>query len=1094
MPENRHIFNKDNLFAFSFLAVFTLFSFFESFLQTQLRDIYFFKISYGIAFSLTMLYGLRISIAVFPLYFASFFYFFPLEYALRESVIYTISLLIGVSFFKQSEQRENIFFKSKRALRFVFAAVFASLGVLFGDILSEIFYTSSFSFESGLYQKFFSTLLGIFAGGFLPLSLYFYFSKEKIRFDFKIVLSLFFTLSLALLLYNKEYYPISHDKGLEYLFLIPLIFAVVWFKPIVFSLTVFLNAFLMGGGVVYNQDFNHFTDIVLVNTIFDAIFLVAITFGKREKKRAKGFIDLNNFQKVIDFVPLPIFFKDQRRNYIGTNKTFDIFVGENRRKTLNELIRLCQQNSLHKKFETKIIADNAKERDIVVHISFIYDDEGNQCGKMGIIFDISEQVKAKKTLEKWKDRYKIALDGANDGLWDWDFEKDEVTYSNRWKEIMGYGSKEVAKNIYTWLNLIVEEDKKKVLSELDRHLNGESDSFKVQHRIKMPDGSEKWVEVKAKAFFDSNGKVRRMAGFTTDITELKKIEIKLKESEALFRIFMDTVPGNVFIKDEKGRFVFVNEYMYKFFGFKDLLNKTISSVIQKDLAQKIEMEEKLVLVGQDLRVKEEKYFDANKKAYIFKTYRFPIIQDNKKFIGGISLDITKQKDFETKLNFLAHYDTLTSLPNRILFQDRLKHAIAYSKRYGKKIALMFLDLDNFKTVNDTLGHDYGDLLLVEISKRLKNSLREQDTVSRLGGDEFTIILEGIRDDVYTSVVAQKIIDVISQPLKLKDKTVYVGVSIGISIYPDDGRNMEELIKNADMAMYKAKESGKNNFQYFTEDMNQEYYRKLEITNGLRDAIKNNELYLLYQPKVDVKNRKIAGVEALVRWRHKELGNIPPQQFIDIAENSKLILELGEWILKKACLQARKWHVKGFRDIKIAVNFSINQLSQYGIVDTVENILQETKLDPSMLEIEIVENVLMKNVKKVEKTLKSLRRLGVTIAIDDFGTGYSSLSYLKRLPIHTLKIDRSFVKDVQIDSDDTQIVSAIIMMGKKLGLEIVAEGVETKEQLEFLKSQGCHLMQGYYFSEPVKEIEIEEMLDRYNTTFALDNNKIKRIVI
>ncbi len=1093
MPHNRHIEKKDIFIAGVFLTLYTLAALGESFLQVRMGDISLIKISYGIAFGLILIYGLRVAVAAFFLSFSAMFLFIPLEEALRESVIYTVALLLGALFFKQNEQYPDFFSKYKKALKFVLAAVFTVSAVQVGEIFVNLLYTSKFALDNEWYFRFLSDFLGILIGSTLVISFYFYFRREKIRFDLKIVLSLFFTVSLAFLIYNQDFYPVAKDRGLEYFFLIPLIFTVVWFKPIVFSLTIFLNSLFMVAGAIYNGDFNHLTEVEVINAVFDVIFLIAMSFGRREKKEFKEFIDLKSFQKVIDFVPLPIFFKDEKRNYIGSNKAFDVFMGDNRRKSLNELIRYAQ-NSFKKEFEISIVADNSKEKQVVVHISDLFNDNGQVCGKMGIIFDISEQVKAKKALEKWKDRYKIALDGANDGLWDWDLEKDEVIFSNRWKEIMGYGNKDVAKNIYTWLNLVVEEDKKKVLAELDRHLNGESENFKVQHRVKTPDGKEKWVEVKAKAFFDSEGKARRMAGFTTDITELKKTEIKLKESEALFRLFMDNIPGSVFIKDENGRFVFVNEYMYKFFGYKDLLNKTFAAVLPKKAAKEIELKEKLVLIEQESKVFEEKYVDSTKKPYIFKTYRFPIIQNNKRLIGGISLDITKQKDFESKLNFLAHYDTLTSLPNRILFQDRLRHAIAYSKRYGKKIALMFLDLDNFKTVNDTLGHDYGDMLLIEISKRLKSALREQDTVSRLGGDEFTIILEGIRDDSYTSIVAQKLIDIISQPLKLKDKTVYVGVSIGISIYPDDGKNMEELIKNADMAMYKAKESGKNNFQYFTEDMNQEYYRKLEITNGLRDAIKNDELYLLYQPKVDIKNHSIAGVEALVRWRHKELGNIPTEQFIEIAENSKLILELGEWILRKACVQARKWHIKGFRDIKIAVNFSINQLSHYGIVDTVKSVIEETKIDPTRLEIEIVENVLMKNVHKVEKTLNSLRKLGITIAIDDFGTGYSSLSYLKRLPIHTLKIDKSFVKDLEVDSDDTQIVSAIIMMGKKLGLEIVAEGVETKEQLEFLKSQECYLMQGYYFSEPVREGEIEEMLDRYNATFALDNNKIKRIVI
>ena len=1094
MFQNRHtVYKKETIISLLLLLLYTILSILSSFLKyNHILDFIPVNFSAGVGVALLMLYGIRMIVPISVLTFLSYFAFTSLNESLDNALVYTIAFLAGSVIYKQYEQYPNIFTRTHKSVTFIISVTITALMVQVGNVALSLLYSSKFYFDNSNYLNFLSDMVGMMLGASMVLSMVFHFSKEKIRFDLKIISPLVFSLVLGIFFYLPDFSLYLKTYHLEYLFLIPPLFLILRFKPIVLTSVLFINTVVTTSWAVKEGNPDILMQIELFNTLFCAVFLIALSIAPRKKKESKEFIDIKKLQDMIDIIPSPIFFKDEKRNYIGSNKAFDLFTGHNRRKSLTQLIKYSQ-NSIQKEYEISIVADNDKEKYIIVYISELYNENGKKIGVLGIVFDISEQIEAKKTLQIWKDRYKMALDGANDGLWDWDLEKDEVTYSARWKKIMEYGDREIPKSIYSWLNLIVEEDKTRVVSELDRHLNGESENFQVQHRIRTTEGNYKWVEVKAKAFFNTKAKAFRMAGFTTDITELKQTEIQLKESEALFRLFMDNLPGSAFIKDESGKFVFVNEHMYKFFGYRDLIGKSLGDFLSKKLAKEKELKEKMILTQQESSTDEEKFIDQSKKIYVFKTYRFPIIQNNRKLLGGISLDITKQKDFETKLNFLAHYDTLTSLPNRILFQDRLKHAISTSKRYRKKIALMFLDLDNFKTVNDTLGHDYGDMLLIEISKRLKNSLREQDTVSRLGGDEFTVILEDIKDDTYTSVVAQKIIDTVSNPVKLKDKTVYVGASIGISIYPDDGDSMEELIKNADMAMYQAKESGRNNYKYYTEDMNIESYRKLVITNDLRNAIKNNELYVLYQPKVDIKNHKISGVEALIRWTHKELGNIPTPQFIEIAEESQVILELGEWVLREACIQARKWHTKGFRDLKIAVNFSIKQLSQYSIVDTVKKILLETKIDPSMLEIEIVENVLMENVQKVERTLKSLRKFGITVAIDDFGTGYSSLSYLKKLPIHTLKIDKSFVQDVPRKKDDMQIVSTIISMGRQLGLEVIAEGVETKEQVEFLKSQKCFLMQGYYFSEPVAAKEFEEILEKYNTTFAITDNEIKRVV-
>ncbi len=1094
MLTNRHIFLPAVL-----LFLYGGFYFFCEYLEyNHILNFCSLNLFLGFGIALLLLYGIRLIIPVAVLTFAlSFFLSSDLNISLEKTLIYSLALLIGGVYFKQYEKYPNIFLKLRKAIRFLISAFLIASLIQFAKAAFSLLYTSRFSLGKEGFIELLGDFLGVVTAASFVLALYFYFRKEKIRFDAKIVAALIFSLSIAVLFLLEEFFQIYKEYHFEYLFLISPVLLAVRFKPVVLSFFLIFNAVVTIFIASETKDVDYLLWVEIFNAVFSSLFLLILTYSARDKKEPKEYIDLKKFQTYIDFIPFPIFFKDDTRNYIGTNKAFDIFMGHNKRKSLNELIKISK-GSVKKSFDTDVLADNDKEKKVIVSLSSIYSESGNKVGFLGVLFDISEQLREKKILEKWKDRYKIALEGANDGLWDWDILKDEVFYSNRWKEIMGYKSGKDIENrsIYAWLNLIVEEDKNRVMSELERHLERESEKFQLQHRIKTDTGDIRWIEVKGKAYFDEEkGKAVRMAGFITDITELKNTEIKLQESEALFRLFMDNLPGGAFIKDEEGRFVFANEYMYKFFGYKDLQGKKLSDFLPENIAKEKELKEKIVILQQESSSDEEGYIDSFRKRYVFKTYRFPIIKGSKRMVGGISLDITKQKEFERKLNFLAHYDILTALPNRILFQDRLKHAIVKAKRYKTKVALMFLDLDNFKTVNDTLGHDYGDMLLIEISKRLKSILREQDTVSRLGGDEFTVILEDLKDDTYSSVVAQKIIESISKPLHLKDKTVYVGVSIGISVYPEDGENMEDLIKNADMAMYQAKESGKNNFKYFTEDMNKESYKKLVITNDLRDAIKKGELYLLYQPKIDLKNHKIDGAEALVRWTHKEFGNIPAPQFIEIAEESKLILDLGEWVLREACFEAKKWSKKGFRDVKIAVNFSIKQLSQFSIVETIKKILLETKIDPSLLEIEIVENVLMENVQKVERSLNALRKFGITVAIDDFGTGYSSLSYLKKLPIHTLKIDKSFVQDVPHKKDDAQIVSTIISMGQKLGLEVVAEGVETKEQVEFLKSQNCHLMQGYYFSEPVSAKEFEEILERYNATFSITtNNEIKRVLL
>ncbi|MBI1824195.1 MAG: EAL domain-containing protein [Nitrospirae bacterium] len=435
----------------------------------------------------------------------------------------------------------------------------------------------------------------------------------------------------------------------------------------------------------------------------------------------------------------------------------------------------------------------------------------------------------------------------------------------------------------------------------------------------------------------------------------------------------------------------------------------------------------------------------------------------------------KRKVAEERLNDLANYDSLTHLPNRSLFIDRLIQVIAQAKRNQKRLAILFLDLDGFKLINDTQGHHVGDFLLLEISKILKSG-RETDTVARFGGDEFTVELTNISNVRDAAVVSEKLLNAVSRhPFKVANHEIFVTASIGIALYPDDGEDYETLLKNADTAMDRARERGRNTFQFYSADMNRMALARFKLETGLRRALEREEFVLHYQPIVDLHTGKMIGAEALLRWKPKDSALVSPAEFIPVAEETGLILPIGEWALRTACVQNQDWQREGLPPIKIAVNLSVHQFREHHFLEVIQRILKETGLSPNFLELEITESHLMQNIDRTTETLTQLAQMGIQISIDDFGTGYSSLSYLRHLSIDTLKIDRSFVKDITENPDDQAIVSAIIAMAHRLKLKVVAEGVETENQLAFLRDQKCDSMQGYLFCRPVPADEFKELL-------------------
>ncbi len=573
-----------------------------------------------------------------------------------------------------------------------------------------------------------------------------------------------------------------------------------------------------------------------------------------------------------------------------------------------------------------------------------------------------------------------------------------------------------------------------------------------------------------------------------DISERKQAEQALRRAEEKYRaIFEDAVIG-IFQASADGHLLNVNRAFAGIHGY-DSPEQMLAELSNLNAPAQLFVEPKRidelrhVLAGKELvRDFELQVYrrDRSERVVLVNVRAVHDASGNMMFYEGTVEDITARKVAEDRVQFLAYYDALTGLPNRTLLQDRLATALAGARRRKDKVALLFLDLDRFKLINDSLGHSFGDLLLQEVAQRLKKWAREQDTVARLGGDEFLIVLNGVKNIADAAVAADRMTKSMTSGFVVQGRPLNITCSLGISVFPEHGMNSETLIKNADAAMYFAKENGRNNFRFFTKDLSAQAVERLTLENSLRPALEKNEFFLMYQPQVDIGTGRIIGLEALLRWQHPNLGLVPPDTFIQIAENIGLIVPIGEWVLRTACSQARKWQEEGLPAVMVAVNISAIQFRQKGFCKLIRKVLDETGLPAKYLELELTESLLLDNADLMLSVVEELKAMGVTLAIDDFGTGYSSLSYLKHFPVSKLKIDRSFVRDVAVNPDDAAITTAIISMAKSLNLKVIAEGVEDEAQMSFLRAQRCDEIQGYYFSKPLAVDKVAEKL-RGNTS-------------
>ena len=760
------------------------------------------------------------------------------------------------------------------------------------------------------------------------------------------------------------------------------------------------------------------------------------------------------------------------------HKVWDLFLPEEDVEAVKTIFNKLAFDAIPNKYENHWLTRDGQRRLISWHNSIVKNEAGEVEYIIASGIDITKQRATELALQQHKASLTRAQQIAKIGNWDWDIVSGELSWSDEIFRIFGIAPQAFPATYDAFLSYIHPDDRQRVIDAVNASITNHA-PYSIDHRVLHPNGIIRQVHEEGMVYYDANGKANHMVGTVQDITRQKAAEDeKLKLSKAL-----EQTADSVVITDLDGVIEFVNPAFSETTGYsKDEAIGNTPRLVKsnKHEASVYEQMWQALLAGNIYRnVIINRKKDGN--TYFEEKTITPLKNDNGEITHFISTgkDITSRMQTQEHLYHLAHHDALTNLPNRTLFMDRLTHALTRSTRENKQLSVLFLDLDQFKKINDTLGHNTGDKLLTLMAQRLEKSVRSEDTIARLGGDEFAILLEQTDASHACRHVADKIISSMTSPFKIDERELFCTTSIGISSYPEDGKDSETLLKNADAAMYKAKDSGRNNYRFYSSEMNSRAFERLNLETGLRYALERNEFILYYQPLVDA-NNNIKLFEALLRWNHPQLGLIYPDAFIPLLEETGMIVAVGDWVLQTACLQASSWHTSGHNQLRIAVNMSSRQFAEHDLCDKVWKALQQAKLSPSQLEIEITENTLMDSGQQTIDSLWRLNKMGVGLALDDFGTGYSSLSYLKKYPIDTIKIDRSFLNDTANKENDIILIRAITNLAKNLNLQCVAEGVENESQLDIIKSCGCDLIQGFLFSKPIPQHQATEMLQAIKT--------------
>jgi diguanylate cyclase (GGDEF)-like protein/PAS domain S-box-containing protein len=556
-------------------------------------------------------------------------------------------------------------------------------------------------------------------------------------------------------------------------------------------------------------------------------------------------------------------------------------------------------------------------------------------------------------------------------------------------------------------------------------------------------------------------------------------EANLRASDTLLNSIVNTAADGIIVIDESGMLEFVNAAVERMFGWKalELIGRNFDSLLMQRTQGTAVRNHGVLTAGVGREVRAQR---KDGSVFPMELTVGEMRIDGRVKNACILRDVTDRKTAEERIHQLAHYDKLTGLPNRALFSQLLEQALSEAKYAKKSVAVLFIDLDRFKLINDSLSHDSGDAVLKQVARRLTDAQFKRNTIARFGGDEFVVLLRDCQIPTDAADAAQRLLSTIAQPMQLEGQEYHLTASIGISAFPNDGENAQTILKNADVAMYRAKEHGKNNYQFYSAQMNLHSFERLVLERFLRHALDQDEFRVFYQPKIDLDSGRVTGMEALLRWFHPAMGMISPVKFIPLAEETGLIVPIGAWVLKAACQQNKIWADQGLPPLRVAVNLSARQFAQDDLHATIIKVLEETGLPPELLELEITESVTMDNPEHAAALLRKLKALGIKLAIDDFGTGYSSLSYLKRFPIDNVKIDRSFIKDIPHDEDDVVITQAVIAMAHSLGLKCIAEGVESEEHVTFLRDHGCEEAQGYLFGAPMSAEDFTKLIKKCGT--------------